>query len=250
MSVPALEPWPGRVALALVALAALAAAPIHFRVRASYRAPGRGARGTFELSLLGGLAVWRIRVPLLRLERSGEAPAVAAFVGRAIADRYGAARREAAEQEEKKILTLSEARRAGRSVLVAAGALRHPALALLKRVSWSHLSWRTTLSLPDAAFTGLAAGGVWAVKGILAASLRGTLRLAGGQPEFEVTPEFEGRGTVSRFEGIGVLRVGHIILALPGLVRGLWRMRTFRAANGRRLSGRRSAWRSTPFRVS
>jgi hypothetical protein len=246
---PSVPPWAWRIPVALLASGVFCSLPIQFRVRVTYRGPGRGDKAVFEMSLFGGLSVWRVVLPLLRLDRSGEAPGVVAFIGRAIGSRYRSTRREAEEQPEKEVITPREAKRTAGFMLNLGRELTGPSLALARKVRWSRLSWETTVGLSDAAQTALAAGALWAIKGGLAAAARRKLYLAPGLPAYSVTPDFSGRGTVSRLDGIGVLRVGHIIFALPGLALALHRLWRARRGNRRQKSGRRSSWPNTPFRA-
>lgn len=70
----------------------------------------------------------------------------------------------------------------------------------------------------DAATTGLAVGGIWALFGTLTAILRETVKLAPGQPRFHLTPNFTQPVLQARFSCIVSLRVGHIIVAGAKLV--------------------------------
>ncbi|RJQ12157.1 MAG: DUF2953 domain-containing protein [Bacillota bacterium] len=115
---------------------------------------------------------------------------------------------------------------------------------LTKKAHWRRLSWTTTVGLGDAASTGVAAGALWATKGIVRALARAELDLAPGQPEFRVDADFAASGIETSLAGIGALRVGHIMLALAWLALA-WLRRPHSDH-----SGRRRAWPNTRFKAS
>ncbi len=187
----------------------------------------------FEIGLFGRLAVWRLAVPLVNLVKGGARHALQALVERLAAGGNGENRREAARGQAKAIQGPVKAVRGQAKVAPslpevwsAGEAISDVLFGLTRRVRWSRLDWITTVGLRDAADTALTAGALWVVKGNLAAAARSRLRLAPGLPRFEVRPVFAAPGLESRLDGIGVLRVGHIIFALPGVASGyyhLWR---------------------------
>jgi len=215
--------WAAALLLAVVVLLLF---PIPFRFTFSYRGAEAGEEAVFEFSLFGGRWVRRQVIPLPEI---GPGPAggtgradLSAFVGKAADIAHRLVGRE-------------ERLTPGRpfcGATVEPDTYARPVLALARMAWWTRLSWRTVLDLGDAARTGLGAGLLWAVKGTLAAAARQVLRLSAGQPEFLVTPDFEGDGTLSVIEGRGVLRVGQLLLVAPMLVRSVL---------GHRRSGRRSA---------
>lgn len=195
---------PGWVWIALVAalvVAAVLAIPVEFRVHFRYAGLAAGATIVFELAPRKGRAIWRASVSLGDLGRTGAGRAFGALMGR---EPVGGGGR-------------------WRTAIV---------LALARRVRWRRLAWRTRIGLSDAASTALATGALWAVKGNLAALARSNLRLAPGLPEFLVEPDFAEPGLESSLEGIGVLRAGHIMLALPELALGSWRESTTQSGGG------------------
>ncbi len=226
----ALPMWAAILGVAAAAAVVLMCLPADFRVRFAFRGPGRGERVVFEIAALGGLSLWRVAVPLTDLVPGRVRRGFEAIVGRATRAR----------------LTLPEARSLG--VTVADVVVR-----LARQARWARLDWITTVGFQDAAATALTAGGLWVLKGNLAALARRRLRLAPGLPRIDVRPDFAGGGLESKLDGIGVLRVGHIIFALAGLALAyyhLWRGGR-NEATGRRTNppGRRSGWPSTPFKA-
>lgn len=239
--VPGWVPWVLAVVLAAGVVLSL---PVEFRFRLAYPGSGRGEVATFEFSTFGGLAVWRLAYPIFHLAGVQGVPGLVARLGRAIEARWARARGEAAGEKE-----IREA---------PAGPEAHDLstffVSLAEKVRWSRLTWDTTVGLPDAAATALTVGALWALKGNLAALATRRLRLAPGQPRYSVTPDFDGKGSASVLDGIGALRVGHIILASPGLARGFYQLWKQERSGGRRrgpsrnASGRRRGW-STPFKA-
>jgi hypothetical protein len=205
------------IGAAALVLGAIFIIPLTFRVRAAYGDDPNGRTPTlevdlgitFEIGLGQKVTLWRARIPVGDLLRA-----------------------EAARTLER-IVKLAWAGPV-RSVRPAPGSRRKMAvtLALATRVNWRNLTWQTRLGLSDAALTAVAAGALWAVKGSLASLALSRLRLGPGLPRIAVVPDFSGAGLWTRLEGIGVLRVGHIIFVLPQLAIGS-------RASGATLRGRR-----------
>lgn len=211
----ALPGWTTAILAAVAATAVAFMLPIEFRARFSFRGPGRGNEMVFELGLFGRLTIWRLAVPLVSLLKGRVKRGLETLVGRLAGGGHGEASREATPGQVGAVPSLPEVRSLGEH-------LSDVVLGLTRRVRWSRLDWTTTVGLRDAAATALTAGGLWVVKGNLAAVARSKLRLAPGLPRFEVRPDFAARGLESKLDGIGVLRVGHIIFALPRVASGYY----------------------------
>lgn len=229
-------PWWAMVALAVVALgAALALLPVEFRVRLAFSDSGRGEEASFDLTVFGRLTVWRARASLAGLVRSRLKRAVMARLERPQVSRtQGVAER------------VSQAAGTARQALPAGRDLADTLLDLARQTRWRRLDWTTTVGTSDAASTALGAGLLWALKGGLAAAARAKLRLGPGLPRYEVRPDFGTRGVASRLDGIGVLRGGHITIAL---LRAAFASRHLLADRLTTPHGRRSDWPSTPFKA-
>jgi len=228
---PGVPPWAWWAATAAAAAVFTALLPVGFSFRAAYRGRGRGEKAFVEFSVLGGLAVWRLVIPLFRLTRKRPAPGLTVLIGRAVGARYRTTRREAERQEKREVVTPAEIWRTVRGLGWAGGPLARCGLRLASKTYWRKLQWETTLSLPDAARTAVLTGLMWSVKAQMAALARLKLRLAPGQPTYRVTPGFDEEGSASRLDGIGVLRLGDIILAFPGLALALGRLWLARLRN-------------------
>ncbi len=201
----------------MLAVVVLLLLPVPFRFSFSYRGTEAGGEAVFEFSLFGGRWLRRRVVPLPDIGPAGGAgrTGLTAFVGKAA----GLAHRILAREERPALGGLLRRAAAGRDTYA------RPLLALARAALWTRLSWRTVLGLGDAAGTGLGAGALWAVKGTMAAAARQALRLGPGQPEFVVTPDFEGDGVFSVIEGQGILRVGRLLVVAPVVLGGILRHR-------------------------
>lgn len=211
-------PWLWPVLPAVGAALVLAVLPLSFGVRFEWRGGDTDRKASFELSALGGLAVFRLVLPIFRIGRSGESPGLVALLGRAVNTGYRATRREATGQKEKKVLTYDRVRQAARGLLVAGGPVAGFLVRLAQRTFWHRITWTTRVGLGDAATTAILAGAVWGVKAGVALAIRRWLRLAPGQPEYQVVPVFADRETTSLIVGSGTIRAGHVVGAVLILV--------------------------------
>ncbi|MFS0654578.1 DUF2953 domain-containing protein [Bacillus sp. 179-C3.3 HS] len=72
--------------------------------------------------------------------------------------------------------------------------------------------WSTWIGFHDAALTGVAAGGVWSVKGALLAFLQEHLTFK-EKPVYEVIPAFQHQVSQTHFTCIAYFRIGHAMVA-------------------------------------
>ncbi|MCY7501018.1 DUF2953 domain-containing protein [Bacillus sp. FSL K6-4563] len=72
--------------------------------------------------------------------------------------------------------------------------------------------WSTWIGFHDAALTGVAAGGVWSVKGALLAFMQEHLTFK-HKPVYEVIPAFQHNVSQTQFTCIAYFRIGHAMLA-------------------------------------
>jgi len=233
--------------------AVVLALPLPFRVRGVWRGRGHGQKVVFEVGGFRGTTLWRVTVPLRDL--------VWSCLGQRLIDAARAVSGPSGRVAGRRRPVLKSLEQAAPAAARGAQVIADAVLGVVRRVSWHRLAWTTKVGSGDAARTAVLAGSLWALKGGVAAVARRYLRLAPGQPEVRVVADFDRAGLVSSVEGIGVVRVGHIMLALPGLAVGyadLWRARR-RASGGNRLrpaperrgdpSGRRNLWPTTPSRA-
>ncbi|MFB8735454.1 DUF2953 domain-containing protein [Bacillus sp. SL00103] len=71
--------------------------------------------------------------------------------------------------------------------------------------------WSTWIGFHDAALTGVAAGGVWSVKGALLAFMQEHLTFK-HKPVYEVIPAFQHNVSQTQFTCIAYFRIGHAML--------------------------------------
>ena len=81
-----------------------------------------------------------------------------------------------------------------------------------RKVTIKKLEWDSFIGVGDAAYTGMATGALWAVKGSIIGLLSHYLRLK-DMPQLSVTPHFQAAVIQTRFTCIFQFRIGHAILA-------------------------------------
>lgn len=82
-----------------------------------------------------------------------------------------------------------------------------------KSIRCHRLSWKTTIGLGDPAFTGMATGAVWSLKGFVYRVFRSNVGYMLKPPEFSVVPCFNDTCFKLDFNCIFDMRIGHIIIA-------------------------------------
>ncbi|MFC5774676.1 DUF2953 domain-containing protein [Ectobacillus antri] len=88
----------------------------------------------------------------------------------------------------------------------------------LRSVRIKKFLWRSYIGTGDAAYTGITAGGLWSVKGIILGILSTYMKIAKA-PELEVTPVFQGEITTSQLECTITFRIGKAVLTAIKLFR-------------------------------
>jgi hypothetical protein len=81
----------------------------------------------------------------------------------------------------------------------------------LRKVKVKKFLWRSHLGTGDAASTGILAGYVWSVKGIVTGALSQYTKLI-KPPELDVTPIFQGKITTTELECMFSFRIGQALL--------------------------------------
>lgn len=84
---------------------------------------------------------------------------------------------------------------------------------LVKSIRCHDLKWKTEVGLGDPAYTGMASGLVWGVKGLAYGIFRSSIGEMKSRPLFDVRPCFDAVCLRVDFRCIFDLRVGHIIIA-------------------------------------
>lgn len=82
----------------------------------------------------------------------------------------------------------------------------------LRKVSVKQLEWQTAIGVGDAAFTGMATGGIWAIKGSIIGIISHYMKLKEG-PKVNVVPFFKHTISQTRFKCIFQFRIGQAMLA-------------------------------------
>ncbi|MGB9804524.1 DUF2953 domain-containing protein, partial [Desulfofundulus sp.] len=83
---------------------------------------------------------------------------------------------------------------------------------LLKHAELRRLEWRTIIGLFDAACTGIAAGGLWSIKGMVLTALYRLVNRKSALPEVAVVPYFTGSSFGLLIHCIFTIRLGHIMV--------------------------------------
>lgn len=94
-----------------------------------------------------------------------------------------------------------------------------PALTYLAgRVELHYLEWHTLIGLSDAAYTGMAVGGLWSVKGLVLSILYRICKKTKTRPEVTVVPHFTGPAFGLLLHCIFTVRIGHIMVTVIRMV--------------------------------
>jgi hypothetical protein len=81
-----------------------------------------------------------------------------------------------------------------------------------QKVTIKKLEWQTLIGVGDAAYSGMAAGAFWAIKGSIVGLLSHYLNLK-VMPEISITPHFQAAVIQTQLKCIFQFRIGHAILA-------------------------------------
>ncbi|CAH2716064.1 hypothetical protein BACCIP111895_03248 [Neobacillus rhizosphaerae] len=81
-----------------------------------------------------------------------------------------------------------------------------------QKVTIKKLEWQTLIGVGDAAYTGMATGAFWAIKGSIVGLLSHYLNLK-VMPEISITPHFQAAVIQTQLKCIFQFRIGHAILA-------------------------------------
>jgi hypothetical protein len=81
-----------------------------------------------------------------------------------------------------------------------------------QKVTIKKIEWQSLIGVGDAAYTGMAAGALWAIKGGITGLLSHYLKLK-ASPQISITPHFQAAIIQTRLTCIFQFRIGHAILA-------------------------------------
>lgn len=99
----------------------------------------------------------------------------------------------------------------------------------LMKIKIKKFEWHSLIGLGNAAHTGIAAGGLWAIKGSALGILSHNLSLV-AEPHISITPHFQATVIQTRISCIFQFRIGHAILAGLKLIK-FWRGAKTSASN-------------------
>lgn len=88
----------------------------------------------------------------------------------------------------------------------------HIARNFLRKVNVKRVEWHTVIGVGDAAYTAVATGGIWAIKGSIIGIISHYMKLK-EMPRMTVTPYFQYRVTQTRFRCMIHFRIGQAMLA-------------------------------------
>ncbi|WP_102345281.1 DUF2953 domain-containing protein [Bacillus sp. Marseille-P3661] len=89
---------------------------------------------------------------------------------------------------------------------------------MLSHFSVSKFEWKSSIGLGDAAYTGMATGFLWTIKGTVVGVVSQYMKLK-ARPDLAVTPLFQENFSHTRFIGIFSFRIGYAIVAALSIVR-------------------------------
>lgn len=90
--------------------------------------------------------------------------------------------------------------------------LHHIVRNFLRKVSVKRVEWHTVIGVGDAAYTGVATGAIWGLKGSIVGIVSHYMKLK-EMPRMTVTPYFQHKVTQSRFRCMIQFRIGQAMLA-------------------------------------
>jgi hypothetical protein len=90
--------------------------------------------------------------------------------------------------------------------------LHHIVRNFLRKVSVKRVEWHTVIGVGDAAYTAVATGGIWTIKGSIIGVISHYMKLK-EMPRMTVTPYFQYKVTQTRFRCMIQFRIGQAMLA-------------------------------------
>lgn len=159
-------------------------------------------------SIWFGLIKYKINVPLIKIDENSPSIVVKSH------SHMGAKTTENPEHNVKQI-TKKDVMTKFRNAKVLLEKVIHLHVIVrkfLRKVSIKKLEWHTFIGLGDAAYTGMAAGGLWTIKGGIIGLLSHYLNLQ-AMPQLSITPHFQAAVIQTRLTCIFRFRIGHAILA-------------------------------------
>lgn len=122
------------------------------------------------------------------------------------------------KQEETPEYSVSEWLEKISNLIKSAGDIHTILKGFLQKIKVKKFSWSSHIGTGDAAATGILAGQVWSVKGIIIGLVSHYMRIV-GQPQLEVHPVFQGTAAATHFECAVSFRSGRVIVTAIKLLR-------------------------------
>ncbi|ATU27750.1 MULTISPECIES: DUF2953 domain-containing protein [Bacillus amyloliquefaciens group] len=158
---------------------------------------------TFKLSALYGLVRFKKTLPVIKVNSEDASIDV----------KQDTKSEMKGQKKEKKKITYEDVKQSIHRIemiLHQVFQMRQIGASFLAGVRVTKFEWVTVIGIKDAAVTGIAAGGLWAVKGALTAMLYDHLRFI-HKPVCEVIPSFQVPASKTHLQCIFFFRFGHLI---------------------------------------
>lgn len=181
-----------------------------------YRKDDQKDHVIFRLQLIRSLWVYELEVPLLKMQEKGLWPGF--VVVKETESASGVAMGKDLFVLEKpwvllrRILSVMPWGHVGKYIDLMLKILKTNSW-LFKHVRCKKLRWVTQIGFSDPAWTGMATGSLWSIKGYLYRNLYQNVQVDFAYPEMIVIPNFQQAGLELDFNCIFSLRIGHIIIA-------------------------------------
>lgn len=160
---------------------------------------------TLKMSALFGLIRYKKTMPIIKVNKEDASIDV----------RQDTESKIKGQKDEKKKITYEDIKQSIhriQMILHQVVRMKEIGSSFLAGIRVTKLEWVTVIGIKDAAATGIAAGGVWAIKGGLMAMLYDHLRFL-HKPVYEVIPSFQVPASKTHFQCIFFFRFGHLIVA-------------------------------------
>ncbi|MCP8967458.1 DUF2953 domain-containing protein [Ectobacillus ponti] len=137
----------------------------------------------------------------------------------------GKAAEKTKEQAEKTDRSVSEWLEKLPELIKTAGDIHTIIKGFLRKIKVKKFEWITHFGTGDAAATGIASGGIWSVKGIVAGFLANYMQVVRA-PELQVHPVFQGKVTATQLDCTVSFQIGQAMIAGLKLFRYIRRHRS------------------------
>ncbi|WP_100331849.1 DUF2953 domain-containing protein [Bacillus xiapuensis] len=165
-----------------------------------------------RFELWNGLFAYKVNIPIIKLlTHHGKKRPIILFE-RDTKTKDGTQTKKAVKDE----ITYSDVERTitnAKKLIRQVESLQAVVRSFLKKIEIRDVCWHTEIGMKDAAWTGIAAGSIWSVKGASVSAVSHVMRLT-NMPELMVTPVFGQPVWRTEFSCMISLRPGHAIVAV------------------------------------